>query len=197
MTKMWKASATTLVFLCITMSVIFLNPLSISLADDDEKRESGRKPPAIPPEAWKDTASWAKYVRDLEDAVKNSVDWANHVRDLEYQRMFQGKNPTSEWAPPAPRPSSEPKPEYGPFPEGDPRNNPPPKKSSPPPPGVGPYGPEPLPNPSQAKAPLQFDGLLGKWGMNRGAGSQVLGHAFKQDTSAGSSSALKADCNLG
>lgn len=129
------------------------------------------------------TPSWERF---------DSADRDRFLEEL--KNSFRGGRAPA----PTPKPSPKPKPEYGPFPEGDPRNNPAPKKS-PPPPGVGPYGPEPLPaedpNQLRAKAPLQFDGLLGRWGANQGTGNQLLGHAFKQDSSANSASALKADCN--
>lgn len=158
---------------------------------DELNRASGIDVPPLPPRDVGDLEGWGNYIKEAE--LKRIRDRKNEIR----RGAFGGGD---DGPAPAPRPSPKPKPEYGPFREGDPRNKPAPKKS-PPPHGVGPTGPEPLPaedpNQFQAKAPLRFDGLLGKWGMNRGAGSQVLGHAFKQDTSASSSSSLKADCNYG
>lgn len=156
---------------------------------DQIYRDSGMEPPVLPPRGASDLEGWSSFVKESE--LQRIRERKNEIRERAFGRGDEDSTP-------APKPNPKPKSEYGPFPEGDPRNNPTPKKS-PPPPGVGPYGPEPLPaedpNQLQARAPLQFDGLLGRWGTNRGTESQLLGHAFKQDSSANSASALKADCN--
>lgn len=229
MTKAQSFAAATLTFLSVIFTAILLNPMTLALADDDAKqeyerlmkreedligyepqsmftpkggtqgwdkferdqiyRDSGMEPPVLPPRDAMDQEGWSNYIKESE--LQRIRERKNEIRNRAFDRGDDGSAPV-------PKPSPKPKPEYGPFPEGDPRNAPSPKKSSPPP-GVGRFGPEPLPaedpNQLQAKAPLQFDGLLGRWGTNQGTGSQLLGHAFKQDSSASSASALKADCN--
>lgn len=154
---------------------------------DELNRASGIDVPPMPPRDPGDLEGWGDYVKQSE---------LHKIRQRKEELRRQGLGPAKA---PHPKPTPKPKPQYGPFPEGDPRNNPTPKRT-PPPPGVGPYGPEPLPaeDPNQLQAnrqSLQFDGLLGKWSGTKNVG--VLGHAFKQDTPRSDSpSASAAPCPL-
>lgn len=154
---------------------------------DQIYRDSGMEPPVLPPRDAMDAEGWSNYLKESE--LKRIRERKEEIR----QRAFDRGDGESA---PAPKPSPKPKPEHGPFPEGDPRNHPAPKKS-PPPPGVGPYGPEPLPaedpNQLQAKAPLQFDGLLGRQFKNPSIGPRIFqDQSFSQGASSSNTSSAAA-----